>query len=119
MAASATLDKSAARSRAARAAEGVDHNLRNTDLADTTAFMTALAYLGILAPGAVEAALGARAERALAELARLDNALGDEVSELHMIEAHYYRDRLQQDHEWLDATTRRIQSGSLAWHPDQ
>lgn len=101
-------------------ADRVDHHLRHTDLADTTAFMTALAYLGILAPDAAAAALEARANRIREELAHLDIALsGDEVSELHMIEVHYYRDRLQQDRDWLDATAQRIRSGSLAWRQNR
>jgi len=101
-------------------AERVDHNLRDTDLADTTAFMTALAYLGILAPDAAAAALEARASRIREELGHLDITLGgDEVSELHMIEVHYHRDRLQHDREWLDATAQRTRSGSLAWRQNQ
>lgn len=97
-------------------AERVDQNLRDADLPDTTAFLTALAYLGILAPDAAAAALEARAGRIRAELAHLDNALGgDEVSELHMIEVHYYRAGLQHDRDWLAATVQRIRSGSLVW----
>ncbi|MDT7575925.1 MAG: hypothetical protein QOH17_2258, partial [Pseudonocardiales bacterium] len=37
------------------------------------------------------------------------------IPELHMIETHYYRDQLDHERSWLDATIRRIRSGSLAW----
>jgi len=97
-------------------AERVEHDIRETGLADEAAFMTALAYLGILSPRVAADALEARAERVRGEVARLDAALsGGEVSELHMIEAHYFLDRLQHDLAWLKATIRRIRSGALAW----
>ena len=107
-----TLTETGARALADR----VDHDLRDTDLANPAAFMTALAYLGILAPDKAEAALAARVGRIRGEVAYLDLALGSAgASELHMIETHYYRDRLRQDGEWLEKTIRRIRSGSLAW----
>ncbi|MDT8911595.1 PadR family transcriptional regulator [Amycolatopsis sp. PS_44_ISF1] len=97
-------------------ADRVDHDVRATDLANPAAFMTALAYLGILAPDQAEAALAARCERIREEVDYLDLALGRAgVSELHMIEAHYYRDRLRQDGQWLENTILRIRSGALAW----
>lgn len=100
-------------------ADRVDRELREADLANGTAFLTALAYLGILAPAAAADALRDRAERIRREEERLDRALDEaDAPELHMIEAHCYRDRLRHDRNWLDATIRRIRSGSLAW-PNQ
>lgn len=97
-------------------AERVERDIREAGLADVTAFMTALAYLGILGRGAAADALDARAGRVRRELARLGAALtGDAVAELHMIEAHYLLDRLRCDAAWLDATIRRVRSGELAW----
>lgn len=97
-------------------AERVDHDLRDGDLADTAAFMTALAYLGILDPVTAADALEARVERIRVEEQRLDHVLGGTgVSELHMIEAHFHRDRLRHDRAWLTTTTQRIRSGDLAW----
>jgi DNA-binding PadR family transcriptional regulator len=97
-------------------AERVEHDIRETGLADVTAFMTSLAYVGTLSPAAAAQALQTRAGRVRAEMARLAVALNsDAVSELHMIEAHYFLDRLQHDCAWLDATIERVRSGDLTW----
>jgi DNA-binding PadR family transcriptional regulator len=98
-------------------ADRVDHQLREADLANGTAFMTALAYLGILTPAAAASALRDRADRIQREEVRLDHALEDaaDIPELHMIETHFYRDRLVRDRNWLEATIQRIRSGDLAW----
>jgi DNA-binding PadR family transcriptional regulator len=100
-------------------ADRVNCELREADPANGTAFMAALAYLGILAPTAAADALQDRAERIQREEERLDRVLEDaDVPELHMIEVHFYRDRLRHDRNWLDATIRRIRSTTLAW-PNQ
>jgi DNA-binding PadR family transcriptional regulator len=98
-------------------AERVGHELRDGALGDRTAFMAALAYLGILAPTEAAAALQGRVDRIHREEERLEVALdqAESVPELHMIETHYYRDQLDHERSWLDATIRRIRSGSLAW----
>lgn len=98
-------------------AERVDHDLRGGGLADRTAFMTALAYLGILTPGAAAAALQSRADRIGREEERLAQALGAAagISELHMIETHFYRSQLRHERAWLDTTIQRIGSRALAW----
>jgi DNA-binding PadR family transcriptional regulator len=98
-------------------AERVDHELQDGDLADRTAFLTALAYLGILTPAAAATALQNRAGRIQHEEARLTHALHETagIPELHMIETHFYRDQLHHERTWLDATIQRIRSGALAW----
>ncbi len=97
-------------------AERVKHGIRETGLADVAAFMTSLAYLGILTPDAAADALQSRADRVQEETQQLGAALStDEVSELHMIETHYLLDRLRHDLAWLNTTVQRIRSGALAW----
>ncbi|WP_328393432.1 PadR family transcriptional regulator [Nocardia sp. NBC_00416] len=98
-------------------AERVEHELQEGAVGDRTPFMTALAYLGILAPTSAVAALQSRADRIHHEEERLARALDEAASvpELHMIETHYYRDQLDHERAWLDATIRRIRSGALAW----
>ncbi|MFI6210134.1 PadR family transcriptional regulator [Streptomyces sp. NPDC051041] len=98
-------------------AERVEHELRDGALGDRTAFMTALAYLGILAPNDAAAALQSRVDRIRQEEERVEAALDEagSVPELHMIETHYYRDQLGHERSWLDATVRRIRSNTLAW----
>ncbi|MGN6128585.1 MAG: helix-turn-helix transcriptional regulator, partial [Humibacter sp.] len=98
-------------------AERVGHELRDGALSDRTAFMTALAYLGILAPAEAAAALQGRVDRIHREEERLASALdkAGSIPELHMIETHYYRNQLDHERSWLEATIRRIRSGSLAW----
>ena len=107
------LTSSGCRALAAR----VEHELQDGDLADRTAFLTALAYLGILAPAAAAAALQNRAGRIQHEEARLTRALDEAagIPELHMIETRFYRDQLHHERTWLDATIQRIRSGALAW----
>lgn len=98
-------------------AERVEHELRDGTLGDRTAFLTALAYLAILTPTAAAAALQHRVDRIHQEKQRLTRALDEaaDVPELHMIETHCYRDQLDHERRWLDATIRRIRSGALAW----
>ncbi|WP_043514012.1 MULTISPECIES: PadR family transcriptional regulator [unclassified Actinoplanes] len=98
-------------------AERVEREIRDGALGDRTAFLTALAYLGILTPDAAAATLEIRAGRVHHEQERLAHALdaATGVPELHMIEIHFYRDQLQREHAWLDATARRTRSGALAW----
>lgn len=98
-------------------AERVEHELRDGALGDRTAFMAALAYLGILAPTEAVAALQGRVDRIHREEERLEAALDQagSIPELHMIETHYYRDQLNHERSWLNAAIRRIHSGSLAW----
>jgi len=96
-------------------AQRVERELSDGALGDRTAFMTALAYLGILAPTAAATALRSRAERIDHERGRLARALEAAIPELHMIEAHFYRDQLDHEQAWLEATIRRIRSGALTW----
>lgn len=98
-------------------AERVEHELQNGDLGDRTAFMTALAYLGVLDPTDAAAALQGRVDRIHREEERLVGALdqAESIPELHMIETHYYRDQLEHERSWLAATIHRIRSGSLPW----
>lgn len=98
-------------------AEKVEHELHEGALGDRTAFMTALAYLGILGPVEAALALRRRVERIHQEEERVACALdgAEHVPELHMIETHYYRDQLNHERSWLTETIRRIDSKSLAW----
>jgi DNA-binding PadR family transcriptional regulator len=98
-------------------AERTAHELENGSLADRSAFMTALAYLGILTPPTAEAALQSRADRVRHEEERLAQALEHAAGalELHMIEAHFYHEQLGHERAWLDTTIQRIRSGALSW----
>lgn len=101
-------------------AERVEHEIQDGALGDRTAFMTALAYLGILTPDAAAAALRSRADRIQQAEEHIVHALDEAttIPELHMIETHFYRDQLHHEHDWLEATIQRIHSGALAW-PNQ
>jgi DNA-binding PadR family transcriptional regulator len=101
-------------------AERVNHELEDGDLADRTAFMTALAYLGILTPIAAATALQNRVDRIGHEEERLEHALDEaaDLPELHMIETHFYRDQLDHERASPNATIQRIRSGDLVW-PNQ
>jgi DNA-binding PadR family transcriptional regulator len=98
-------------------AERVKYEVQDGALGDRTAFMTALAYLGILAPTEAAAVLQRRVDRIHREEERLTSALNEtgSIPELRMIETHYYRDQLDHERSWLDTIIRRIRSGSLAW----
>lgn len=98
-------------------ADRVNHELQDGDLAERPAFLTALAYLGILTPETAASALQHRADRIQQEEARLGRALEEasDIPELHMIETHFYREQLHHERTWLDVTTQRIRSTDLAW----
>lgn len=98
-------------------AERVEQELKDGALGDRTAFMTALAYLGILSQIDAAAALQGRVDRIHIEEHRLASALSEagSIPELHMIETHYYRDQLDHERSWLDTTIRRIRTKALAW----
>jgi DNA-binding PadR family transcriptional regulator len=95
----------------------VEREVAHGDLADRTAFLVALAYLGILAPEVAATALGER----IARIDHEDDGLGDTLAaasalpELHMIETHFYRDQLSHERAWLESTAGRIRSGALPW----
>lgn len=101
-------------------ADRVSHELQDGGLAERSAFLTALAYLAILPPDAAASALQHRADRIRQEETRLAHALEEAsgIPELHMIEAHFYREQLYHERAWIDATIRRVRSADLAW-PDQ
>ncbi|WP_168203700.1 PadR family transcriptional regulator [Humibacter ginsenosidimutans] len=97
-------------------AERVTVGLRGGALSADAEFMTALAYVGILAPKDAVAALQDRRDRLRDELARIRRVLDDSPAlELHMIEVHYYHDRLRHDLAWIERTITRMGDGSLAW----
>lgn len=84
-------------------ADRVTHELQDGDLAERSAFLTALAYLGIVTPDAAASALQRRADRIQHEETRLAHALEEasDIPELHMIETHFYRDQLHHERAWL------------------
>ncbi|QAY58666.1 hypothetical protein ET475_00690 [Microbacterium protaetiae] len=97
-------------------AERVATELGSSSLSSDAVFMTALAYIGILAPDDAIDALRARRERIRIEQKLLADTLERvDASQLHMIEAHYYLDRLRHDAAWIERTIDRIRDGSLAW----
>lgn len=98
-------------------ADRVAHELQDGDLAERSSFLTALAYLGILAPDAAADALRHRADRIRHEETRLSQALDEasDIPELHMIETHFYRNQLHHERTWLETTIHRIGSADLAW----
>ncbi|GAB3391800.1 hypothetical protein GCM10027568_17980 [Humibacter soli] len=98
-------------------AERVEHELQDGALSDRTTFMSALAYLGILAPIQAAAALQRRVDRIERDHELLSIALqeAEGIPELHMIETHYYLDQLDHERSWLNTTIRRIQTNTLNW----
>ncbi len=106
----------ATRAGAAALADRVAAQLREADLAGGPAFMTALAYLGILSRDLAVTVLRERVGLLRAERQRLATAVRDAgVAELHMIEAHYLLARLRHDADWLTRVANRAESGALAW----
>lgn len=97
-------------------ADKVADQVAHSDLAGGPAFATALAYLGILSREEASRVLQERllAIREKAETLRriVDTA---EVSELHMIEAHYLLERFDHDASWLERTAERIANGEISW----
>lgn len=97
-------------------AERVTDGLRGGAFAGDTVFMTALAYIGILTPRDAQEVLQTRLDLIRGERARVGDIIDRSgVLDLHMIEAHYYLDRLQHDADWIERTIGRIEDGSLAW----
>ncbi|MGV9408646.1 PadR family transcriptional regulator [Nocardia sp. NPDC003693] len=97
-------------------AEQVRRQVGDADLTGGPAFITALAYLGVLPrPDAVEV-VRERVARIRAEVRRLDRAVSEVTGpEIHMIEAHYLLSRLRHDIDWFERTARRIEAGELGW----
>ncbi|MGH3502107.1 MAG: helix-turn-helix transcriptional regulator [Nocardioidaceae bacterium] len=97
-------------------AEMVNNQLRTADPADTTAFMTALAYIGILTPAEAAEALRDRLALISRERHRIHELVIESgVTELHMIEAYFYLNRLGHDAAWVEQTIHRIETGDLTW----
>lgn len=95
-------------------AERVRHQLCEADPTGGPAFVTALAYLGILGPAQATAALGTRMELVGRAIHDLEQAIHDAGEpEIHMIEAQYLLSRLRHDLDWLERTARRIECGEL------
>jgi DNA-binding PadR family transcriptional regulator len=104
------------RSGTAALADRVATQLRGADLAGGPAFMTALAYLGILPRDLALTVLRERVGRLKSERQRLADAVRTAaVTEIHMIEAHYLLARLSHDANWLSRIASRVESGDLAW----
>lgn len=97
-------------------AERVNRQLREADLTGGPAFVTALAYLGILPRAQATAVLEQRVDHIKDEIRQLELATRDlSEPEIHMIEAHYLLSRLRHDVDWLEGTARRIEAGGISW----
>lgn len=97
-------------------AERVTTGIGSGALSGDNTFMTALAYIGILTPRQAVDVLRKRFDRTRAEQERIGDILDRAgVLDLHMIEAHYYLDRLRHDAEWIEHTISRIEDGTLNW----
>ncbi|MCX5070131.1 PadR family transcriptional regulator [Micromonospora lupini] len=97
-------------------AERVTTGLRSSALSGDTTFMTALAYIGILGPNEAIDMLQARLDRIRTEQERVGDILDQsDALHLHMIEAHYYLDRLRNDAAWIENTIGQIEDETLAW----
>ncbi len=97
-------------------ADKVAGQIAHSDLTGGPAFMTALAYLGILSREEASRVLRDRLHtiRARAEaLQRIVDTAG--ASELHMIEAHYLLERFAHDANWLERTAQRVADGDISW----
>ncbi|MEU4236473.1 helix-turn-helix transcriptional regulator [Actinoplanes sp. NPDC026619] len=80
----------------------------------SVAFLTALAYLGVLPRATAASVLGER----LARLRRELDALPPDppaLAEIQMIEVAYWRTILSNEIAWLSAVATRVESGDLAW----
>jgi hypothetical protein len=111
-----TADLRTTRAGGAALADRVAAQLRDADLAGGPAFMTALAYLGILPRDLAVTVLRERVGRLRAERQRLAHAVrGADVAEIHMIEAHYLVARLRHDADWLARLAGRVESGTVTW----
>ncbi|GAA0569831.1 PadR family transcriptional regulator [Paractinoplanes ferrugineus] len=80
----------------------------------SAAFLTALAYLGILPRATAAAVLAERVERLSRELTRLPPD-PPELAEIQMIEVAYWRTVLHNEITWLSTLVPRVESGDLAW----
>ncbi len=109
-------ERIATESGVAALAERVAQQLRSSDLTGGPAFVTALAYIGILPPSEAVAVLEERVALIHEEIQRLDQAVHNSGEpEIHMIEAYFLRSRLKHDVDWLDSTARRIKVKELGW----
>jgi DNA-binding PadR family transcriptional regulator len=90
--------------------------LRETDLTGGPAFMTALAYLGILPLDQAVAVLRERVDRIRTQRRLLADVIRDaDLPEVHMIEIHYLTARLNHDAKWLTRIASRVEAGELDW----
>ncbi|MCX4098161.1 PadR family transcriptional regulator [Nocardia sp. alder85J] len=97
-------------------ADQVRRQIGTADPTGGPAFVTALAYLGILPREEAAELLTRRRKLVAAECRRLERILEDiSGPEVHMIEAHYLLSRLRHDAGWLDRTARRIRNGDPPW----
>jgi DNA-binding PadR family transcriptional regulator len=104
------------RTGAAALADRVATQLRETDLTGGPAFMTALAYLGILPRDRAVAVLRERIDRIRTQRQLLAEAIRSaDLPEVHMMEIHYLTARLSHDARWLTRTASRVEAGDLDW----
>jgi DNA-binding PadR family transcriptional regulator len=90
--------------------------LSEADLTGGPAFMTALAYLGILPRDQAVTVLRERVARIRTQRQLLADAIRDaDLPEVHMIEIHYLTARLNHDAKWLARTANRVEAGELGW----
>ncbi|MET0425119.1 MAG: helix-turn-helix transcriptional regulator [Actinoplanes sp.] len=92
----------------------VEEGLRDAPAASPV-FVTALAYVSILARTQAVEILQARIERLGRERDALDDAAPPEVTDIHMIEVSYWRRILTVEAGWLAAFSARISAGDYRW----
>lgn len=88
---------------------------------DRTTTIAALSYLGILGKNEAILALRARIAALETEIASLSSDLDHaaDVPEILLIEAEYERSQQRTECDWFISIVQRLESGSLAWLPEQ
>jgi DNA-binding PadR family transcriptional regulator len=91
-------------------------DLLDTDPANASRFVTALAYVGILDRGTASATLGRRVSALRQRADDLDAALGTAgVAAVHMIEVEFVASQTRHDIAWLDRFRQQILEPSYEW----
>lgn len=77
-------------------------------------FITALAYVGLVAQARAVEIVATRTHRIRQEIADLSDGSAD-LAEIKMIEVDYWLSMLASEVAWLDHLRERIESGSIEW----
>ncbi|RKF22061.1 PadR family transcriptional regulator [Micromonospora globbae] len=93
--------------------------LQDTEHADATAFVTALAYIGILDRSTARAILGKRLDALRRRVDDLERAIHDaDVAPVQMIEVAFSASQTRHDIDWLEHFRRQIADPDYAWPVD-